>query len=68
MFSHIMAISDLGKAFIILGLNAREIDSKRSVCWMALVISSLERLHLLGWTYGMPMIFRYDFVMTWQNG
>jgi len=32
MSSHMMAISDLGKAFIILGLNTREIDSKRPVC------------------------------------
>jgi len=61
MSSHTMAILDLGKAFIILGLDARKIDSKRPVYRMAIVILSLERLYLLGWTYGMPMIFRYDF-------
>jgi len=56
-----MAMLDLGEALITLGFDAREIDSKRPVCLMMLVMSSLERLHPLGWTYGMPMIFRYDF-------
>ena len=59
--SYIIAMLDLGKAFIILGLDARESDSKRPVCQMVLVMLLLERLHLLGWIYGMPMIFRYDF-------
>jgi len=56
-----MAMLDFGEALIILSFKAREIVLKRSVCLMALVMSLLERLHLLGYTNGMLMIFRYDF-------
>jgi len=48
--SYTMTMSDLGEALITLGFDAREIDLKRLVCLMMLMMSSLERLHLLGWT------------------
>jgi len=48
MSSHMMAISDLGEAFTILSLDTKEIDSKRPICQMTLVMLSLERLRLLG--------------------
>jgi len=46
--NYMMAMLNLGKAFIILGLDTRESDSKRPVYRMVLVMLLLERLHLLG--------------------
>lgn len=66
--SYMMAILDLYKAFIILGLDARKINSKRPIYWIALVMSSLERLRLLDWIYRMPIIFRYNFDWSRREG
>ena len=43
-----MAMLDLGEALITLGFDAREIVLKRPVCFITLVMSLLEKLHLLG--------------------
>jgi len=36
--THMIAISDLGEALIILGLATKEMFSKRSMCFMKLVM------------------------------
>ena len=58
MSNQIMAISNLGEALMILGLAAREMFSKSSMCFIKSVTLSLEILFSSERKYGMPVIFR----------
>lgn len=58
MSSHVIAMLDLGDTLITLGLEAKEMVSKRLVCLMALMISSWVSLLLLDCIKGMSMTFK----------
>jgi len=60
-----IAMLDLGEALMTLGFDTSEIDSKSPMQLIVLVMLLLERLLLLGWTNGIPMIFKYD--LDWGN-